>query len=143
MPKIAFPVVQTIFVLFQLMYLGFYVGALANLAEIGQLLAVLPGAALVFDATIVTAGVMIPVRAFLLCAVVFHAPGAREKFFKRWPYLLALDELWALSPFLLLDHIDFGLALACTALLVYAPFAQRGLILMGAGADGREVSAAR
>jgi hypothetical protein len=41
--------------------------------------------------------------------------------------------LWALSPFLLLHHINFGLALACVALLVYSPFAQRSLVLMGAG----------
>ena len=73
---------------------------------------------------------MIPVRAFVLCAVLFHAPRAREKFLMLWPFLLALDELWALSPFLLLHHINFGLALACTALLVYAPFVQRSLVLM-------------
>ena len=36
------PVVQTLFVLFQLMYLAFYVGALANLAEIQDLLSPLP-----------------------------------------------------------------------------------------------------
>jgi len=50
-------------------------------------------------------------------------------------------ELWSLSPFLLLHHINFGLALACTALLVYSPFAQRSLVLMGAGGVDREVSA--
>jgi len=32
-----------------------------------------------------------------------------------------------------LHHINFGLALACTTLLVYSPFAQRSLVLMGAG----------
>ena len=69
----------------------------------------------------------------MLSAVLFHAPGAREKFLKIWPFLLPLDELWSLSPFLLLHHINFGLALACTALLVYSPFAQRSLVLMGAG----------
>jgi len=42
---------------------------------------------------------------------------------------------------LLLHHIDSGLALACTALLVYSPFAQRSLILMGAGQAVRPVSA--
>jgi hypothetical protein len=31
-----------------------------------------------------------------------------------------------------LHHINLGLALSCTALLAYAPFAQRSLILMGA-----------
>jgi cholera toxin transcriptional activator len=50
-----------------------------------------------------------------------------------WPFLAVADVLWALSPFLLLHHIGFGVALACIALLVYSPFAQRSLVLMGAG----------
>jgi len=88
---------------------------------------------LIFTVLIVTAGVLIPVRAFLLSAAVFHPPRAREKIMKIWPFLLPFDELWSLSPFLLLHHINFGLALACTALLVYSPFAQRSLVLMSAG----------
>jgi hypothetical protein len=44
--------------------------------------------------------------------------------------LLVMDLLWALSPFLLIHHINIGLALAMTAALVYLPFAQRSLILM-------------
>jgi DNA-binding winged helix-turn-helix (wHTH) protein len=133
LPRTAYPVVQTLFVLLQLMYLGFYVGALANLAEIEDLFSVLPRATQALDVMIVTAGILIPVRAFVLCAVLFHAPGVREKFLKIWPFLLVLDVLWALAPFLLLHHINFGLALSCTALLVYSPFAQRALVLMGAG----------
>jgi len=89
----------------------------------------------------VTAAILIPVRAFILSAVFFHAPGARDKFLKIWPFLLAFDELWSLSPFLLLHHINFGLALACTALLVYSPFAQRSLVLMGAGGVNPDASA--
>jgi hypothetical protein len=81
----------------------------------------------------VTAAILIPVRTFLVCAVVFHAPGLRKKFLKLWRLLLPLDVLWSLSPFLLLNHINYGLALACMTLLVYSPFAQRSLILMGAG----------
>jgi hypothetical protein len=73
------------------------------------------------------------VRAFVLCAALFHAPGFRGKVFRLWPLLLIFDVLWSLSPFLLLHHINFGLALACTTLLVYSPFAQRSLVLMGAG----------
>lgn len=133
LPKSPYPVVQTLFVLFQLMYIGFYVGALANLAEIEGLLSSLPQATLIFTLLIVTAGLLIPVRAFLLSAAVFHPPRAREKILKIWPFVLLFDELWSLSPFLLLHHINFGLALACTALLVYSPFAQRSLVLMGAG----------
>ena len=133
LPKTPYPVVQKLFVLFQLMYVGFYVGALANLPEIQGLLSALPKATLIFTVLIVTAGILIPVRAFLISAALFHPPSARQKILKIWPFLLLFDELWSLSPFLLLHHINFGLALACTALLVYAPFAQRSLVLMGAG----------
>ncbi len=133
LPKTPYSVVQTLFVLFQLMYIGFYVGALANLPEIEGLLSALPKATSLFTVVIVTAGILIPVRAFLLSAALFHPPRALEKILKIWPFLLPFDELWALSPFLLLHHINFGLALACTALLVYSPFAQRSLVLMGAG----------
>jgi len=133
LPKTSFPVVQTLFVLFQLMYLGFYIGTLANLAEIEGLVSPLPSSALVFRFLFVSAAVLIPARAFVLCAALFHAPGFRGKFLTLWPFLLFFDELWSLSPFLLLHHINFGLALACTALLVYSPFAQRSIVLMGAG----------
>jgi hypothetical protein len=122
------------------MYLGFSVGALANLTEIEDLLSPLPKAKEALTVLIVTAAILIPVRAFVLSASLFHAPGARNKFLKLWPFLLVLDESWSLSPFLLLHHINFGLALACTTLLVYSPFAQRSLVLMGAGGVDREVS---
>jgi DNA-binding winged helix-turn-helix (wHTH) protein len=133
LPKASYPVVQTLFILLQCMYLGFYIGALANLAEIADLFSPLPRATQAMTILIMTAAILIPVRAFVLSAALFHAPGAREKFLRIWPFLLVLDELWSLSPFLLLHHINFGLALACATLLVYSPFAQRSLVLMGAG----------
>jgi len=46
--------------------------------------------------------------------------------------MFPLDELWALAPFLLIQKIGFGLALGATAALLYVPFAQRTLVLMGA-----------
>ena len=138
LPKPPHSVVQTLFVLLQLMYMGFYVGALANLTEIEDLFSVLPKASAALNLLIVTAAILIPVRVFLLCAVLFHAPGVREKILKLWPFLLAVDELWSLAPFLLLHHINYGLALSCTTLLVYSPFAQRSLVLMGAGSNAGE-----
>ena len=138
LPKASHSVVQTLFVLLQIMYVGFYVGALANLAEIEELLSPLPKATQAYILMIVTAAILIPIRAFVLSATLFHAPGARQKFLKLWPFLLVLDELWSLSPFLLLHHINFGLALACTTLLVYSPFAQRSLVLMGAASADPE-----
>ena len=135
LPEASYPVVRTLFVLLQFMYLGFYVGALANLQEIEDLFAPLPHAALLLNLLIITAALLIPARAFILSATLFHAPRFRGKFLKMWSFLLALDELWALSPFLLLHHINFGLALACMTLLIYSPFAQRSLVLMGAVGD--------
>lgn len=133
LPAAPRPLVQALFLLFQLMYLGFYIGALANLAEIQDLLAPLPRAVHVYLVVVVTAAVLIPARAFLLFAVLFRAPRFTDRFLKIWIFVAIADVLWALAPFLLLHHINFGLALACTALLVYAPFVQRSLVLMGAG----------
>jgi len=140
LPKTSRRTVQTLFVLLQLMYVGFYVGALANIGEIEDLFSVLPKAVEASTVVMVTAALLIPVRAFLLSAVLFHAPRVRGKILRIWPFLLPFDELWALSPFLLLHHINFGLALSCTALLAYSPFAQRSLALMGAGELDPEVS---
>jgi hypothetical protein len=139
LPKTSYPVVQTIFVLFQCMYLSFYIGALANLAEIEELFSPLPKATQALIVLIVTAAVLIPVRAFVLTAVLMHAPRIHKQFLKIWPFLLVFDELWSLAPFLLLHHINLGLAVSCTALLVYSPFAQRSLVLMGAGCVDRKI----
>jgi len=115
------------------MYLAIYVAALANLAEVDELLEMVPGSRVSFPLLIVTAALLIPARAFVVSAFLFGAPRARQQYLRMWPFLAPADVLWALSPFLLLHHISFGLALACVALLVYSPFAQRSLVLMGAG----------
>jgi DNA-binding winged helix-turn-helix (wHTH) protein len=142
LPKVSHTVATVLFVLLQAMYLAFYAGALMNLNEIEELLSALPRAGEIYMTLLVTAAVLIPVRAFTLCAALFRAPGVTAKLLRLWPLLLVMDELWALAPFLLLHHINFGLALACTALLVYSPFAQRALALMGAGLPPREDAAA-
>jgi DNA-binding winged helix-turn-helix (wHTH) protein len=138
LPAAPRPLVQTLYILLQAMYLAFYIGALANLAEIDGLLRPLRFAAFVFNLLVVAAAVLIPVRAFTLCAALFYAPGFRRQFLRLWPFLLVADVLWALSPFLLLNHIDVGLAMASMAFLVYSPFAQRSLVLMGAGVRAKK-----
>lgn len=122
---------RLLFLLLQVMYVAFYVGALANLAEIEDLIAPLPWATAVFRIIVATAAAFIPLRAFLFCGVLFRAPDMLGKYLRIWPLVLLADLLWSLSPFLLLHHINYGVALACTTLLVYAPFAQRSLMLMG------------
>jgi DNA-binding winged helix-turn-helix (wHTH) protein len=140
LPKTSHSVVQTLFVLLQLMYVGFYVGALANLPEIEELFSPLSKESRIVGVIVVTAAVLIIARAFLISSAFLRPPRAREKLLRMWPFLLPFDELWSLAPFLLLHHISIGLALACTAPLVYSPFAQRSLILMGAGGDDRRAA---
>jgi cholera toxin transcriptional activator len=121
LPQAPRRLVQFLYVALQLMYLGFYIGALTNLEEIHGLVAALPGWTHAYEVLVATAVLLIP-------------PDAPRNLLRLWPFLLAMDVLWALSPLLLIHHIPVGLALACTALLVYSPFAQRSLVLMGAGA---------
>lgn len=135
LPEAPHRIVQALFLILQLMYVGFYVGALANLREIEDLLSPLKAATVVFYVLVGTAATLIAVRAYLTSAIGLRAPHMRARFLRIWPYLLFADVLWALSPLLLLHHINTGIALAGMALLVYSPFAQRSLILMGAARE--------
>jgi len=45
----------------------------------------------------------------------------------------ALDQLWAVAPFLSIELIGFGAAFAVCAGLLYMPFAERTLIRMAYG----------
>jgi DNA-binding winged helix-turn-helix (wHTH) protein len=126
--------VRTLLLLIQTMYMGFYFGALANLSEIHDIFLETrqPHPAWLMSLLVVTATVLIPVRLFLFSGVALDYHGLPSKFNKLFPILLFLDLLWALSPFLLIHHINAGFALGLSAPLVYAPFAQRSLILMNA-----------
>lgn len=143
LPRTSPVLALTLFVSLQLMYLAIYIGALANLAEVDDLLSSVPGSTVSFPLLIVTAALLIPARAFVVSAFLFQAPRARQQFLRLWPFLAPADVVWALSPFLLLHHMSFGLALACVALLVYSPFAQRSLVLMGAGVKPGTLTAGR
>ena len=90
----------------------------------------IPNPAAVMSILVATAAVLIPVRLFIIVAVTLDSQNLPSKFSKLFPVLLILDLLWAVSPFLLIHHINAGLALGLSAPLVYLPFAQRSLILM-------------
>jgi DNA-binding winged helix-turn-helix (wHTH) protein len=132
LPAASRKLVRTLLLLVQVMYMAFYLGALANLQEIHEIFSdarLLPPATLL-ALLVATAAILIPVRLFMAAAVAFDAAQLPAKFSKLFPVLLLLDLLWALSPFLLVHHISTGLALGLSAALVYMPFAQRSLILM-------------
>jgi len=124
--------VRTLLLLIQIMYLGFYLGALANLNEINEIFleAGLPRPVALMSLLVTTGAVLIPVRLFIMLAVALDYHNLPAKFARLFPVLLILDLLWAVSPFLLIHHINSGLALGLSAPLVYMPFAQRSLVLM-------------
>jgi cholera toxin transcriptional activator len=134
LPPASRPVVRLLFSLIQVMYSSFYVVALANAHRIEAFLSRgLQHPAWVFAPLLVTAAVGIPIRLYLLSAVLFGYRGLTSRFLMLFPALFLLDELWALAPFLAIDQIGAGLALATTAALLYVPFSQRSLLLMGEG----------
>ena len=125
-------VVQFLFSFIQVMYLSFYVMSLAKLRWVEPLLAqTVEHPQWLFSILIVTASIGIPLRLYLLSAAIFGYRGLPVKFLRLFPFVLPLDCLWALAPFLLVDEIGVGLALAATAALLYLPFSQRSLMLMG------------
>jgi cholera toxin transcriptional activator len=132
LPAVSNKVTRTLFVLIQLIYLTFYVLSLARLPEVNVILTNAgEPARTILVALIVTAAAGIPTRLYLITAAAFNYRGLSGKFRKLFPILLPLDEVWALAPFLAIEQIGFGLALAVTAALLYLPFAQRSLLLMG------------
>jgi cholera toxin transcriptional activator len=123
--------VRVLFLLVQVMYLSFYIVALGRLTRVHELLERTLGyPAWAMTLLVLSAVVGLPIRLYLTSAVVFDLFGLRHKFHRLFPVTFPLDQLWALSPFLLEPQIGIGLALAATAALIYVPFAQRTLLLM-------------
>jgi DNA-binding winged helix-turn-helix (wHTH) protein len=122
-----------LFALIQVMYLIFYLVALFRLHAIENIAdSFLPpwGSNALTAAVMVTAGVGIPLRFYLISGVGFDYQRLGEKFRRIFPAVLALDQLWAVAPFLLMEKIGLGMAFAATAALLYLPFSERTLIRM-------------
>ena len=137
-PELEVPIPQRaltrgLFALAQLMYLIFYLAALFRLHAVqGIVESFLSGwrATALVAAVMVTAGVGIPLRCYLLSAAGFDYQRLGEKFQQMFPFILALDQLWAVAPFLLMQKIGLGAAFAASAALLYVPFSERTLIRM-------------
>ena len=122
-----------LFGLTQLMYLIFYLVALFRLRAVQDIADSFlpPWAATTLIVTVmITAGIGIPLRCYLLSAIGFDYQRLGEKFRQMFPFILALDQLWAVAPFLLMQQIGLGAAFAVSAALLYLPFAERTLIRM-------------
>ena len=122
-----------LFALVQVMYLIFYVAALFRLHAVLAIAdSFLPNwaATMLVTTVMVTAGAGIPLRCYLLSAVGFDYRRLGEKFQRMFPFVLALDQVWAVAPFLLMQKIGLGAAFAASAALLYVPFSERTLIRM-------------
>lgn len=121
---------RSLFALIQLMYLCFYVAALARWQGIERVPWVQAHALVIVCAVLVSAAIGIPVRLYLFSAVAFDYSKLGSNFLRIFIAVFLLDELWAIGPFLIFEQIGFGAALAATAALLYVPFAERTLIRM-------------
>jgi cholera toxin transcriptional activator len=120
-----------LFALIQVMYVIFYVEALFHLVGVERVADASIGAhgsVVVESVVIITAGIGIPLRCYLLSAVGFDFRGLGEKFRRLFPFLLGLDGIWGVAPFLLTNQIGFGAAFASTCALLYVPFSERTLV---------------
>lgn len=124
---------RSLFALIQIMYLVFYVLALIRFEAVGvaadKNLAPLRSET-VTRIVLITAAVGIALRLYLVSGVAFDHRRLGEKFRRIFPPVLLLDLLWALAPFLILDRIGIGGAVAAMAALLYVPFAERTLLQM-------------
>ena len=130
-------ITRGLFALIQIMYLSFYLSALfllRSVQEIGDSFRNPWGGAMLgtvlAGAVLITAGIGIPLRCYLLSSVGFDYQRLGEKFLQIFPFVLALDQLWAVAPFLLIPQIGLGAAFAVSAALLYLPFSERTLIRM-------------
>jgi cholera toxin transcriptional activator len=131
LPHRAIP--RGLFVLIQIMYLAFYLAALFRLHAIEVLVDSFFqswNANALVGVLLVTAGVGIPLRCYLISAVSFDYRRLGETFKRIFLFILFLDELWAVAPFLLTQKIGLGGAFAVCAALLYVPFSERTLIRM-------------
>jgi cholera toxin transcriptional activator len=125
--------VRGLFILIQVMFLVFYLSALSHLRDVNLVASsFLTGwkSMLLVGAVLITGTVGIPLRFYLISAAAFDFRKLGENFRRLFPFVLALDQLWAVAPFLLIPQIGVGLAFAAMAALLYVPFSERTLIRM-------------
>lgn len=122
-----------LFILIQCMYLVFYLVALFRWQDVHRIadgFLASWGAMMIVTTVLVTGAIGIPLRCYLISGAAFDHRRLGEKFSRLFPAILALDELWAVAPFLLMEKIGFGAAFAATAGLLYLPFSERSLVRM-------------
>ena len=139
-PVIPRPLARILLILLQALYLGMYgfalyfhqdvLGAITRLAlryshDSSRAASV---AGFWATAMLTSACCGIAVRLYLTVSVGFDDIETGKQFRKLFPFLFLLDELWALSPFLLVGKWQPGMTLICAALLAYLPVSHLNLM---------------
>jgi len=125
--------VRVLFVLIQVMFITFYLAALSHLHDVDRIATGFLNdwkASTLVSVVLITGAAGIPLRFYLISAVAFDFRKLGANFRRLFPFVLTLDLLWALAPFLLLPQVGMGLAFASTAALLYVPFSERTLVRM-------------
>jgi len=125
--------VRVLFGLIQVMFLSFYLAALSRLHGVDRVASMFIGGGeelLLVGVVLLTGTIGIPLRCYLISAVAFDFRKLGANFRRLFPFVLAIDLLWAIAPFLLLPQIGIGLAFAAMAALLYVPFSERTLVRM-------------
>jgi cholera toxin transcriptional activator len=130
LPKPHRGAIRGLFALIQIMYLVFYIETLIHWQGVERVSWTAAHGVVLLCIVLITASIGIPVRMYLISASAFDYSRLGEKFHRIFPGLFALDELWAVAPFLIVDRIGLGAALGATAALLYVPFAERTLVRM-------------
>lgn len=132
LPHMPHQVARTLFGLLQLMYLIFYAVALWRLDDVGTrgMRGWNISTGTMQTIVLVTAVIGIALRLYTMNATIFDYRHTGQNFRKIFYFVLLLDVIWAMSPFLITQWSGVGLAFAACAALVYSPFAQRVLALV-------------
>jgi len=128
-------------ILLQAMYLAIYGVALFYLADLinavldlvrqyvtGNYAAAREIARWVTTILMITGCCGIALRLYLMASVGFDDPETGIQFRKLFPFLFAIDEIWAMTPLLLFAKWRPGVTILCLAFLAYVPITQRNLI---------------
>jgi DNA-binding winged helix-turn-helix (wHTH) protein len=132
LPHMSHQVARSLFGLLQVMYLIFYAVALWRLDDVGTrgMRGWNIGMGTMQAIVLVTAVIGIALRLYTMNATIFDYRHTGQNFRRIFYFVLLLDVIWAMSPFLITQWIGVGLAFASCAALVYSPFAQRVLALV-------------
>lgn len=141
-PAVSLPrgAVRGLFALIQLGYLAMYAIGLYKFHDVLRVSHELYPSAVLGGILLMDAVLGVPVRLYLLSAVVFDYPDLGRKFLWLFPAVLLLDATWGAVPLLFLGQLR-GAVLLCAAALAYLPFCQRTLLYAAYGRKGGRSSA--